>query len=267
MTDIRSRHVLITGAAGGIGSAMAREFAEAGARLSLVDIDADGLESTAQSILSPVEPPETFVCDLSDREAIDELIDAVHDGFGAVDLLVNNAGMVCGGRYDEIDDEADEALLDVNVRAVHRLTKGFLGDVKSGGGHLVQVASAAGLLGVPYQAAYSASKWFVVGLSEALRQELKQEGYGDVGVTVVCPSLVDTEMFEGSEPPLLTSTLQPEFVAGRVVEAVRQDEPYVKEPFMVKTLPVLQALLPPEALDFLADLLGATDIMDDWQGH
>jgi short-subunit dehydrogenase len=268
MTDIRGKRTLITGSAKGMGRRMAKRFGHAGAELLLVDIDEENLEQTAHELRDEGFPVETFVCDLAHRENVAELRDEVHDEVGRIDILVNNAAIVQGGSYTEIDPEWDQLMLDVNIGAVHWLTKAFLPDLEQGRDtHLVNMASAAGFFGVPQQIIYSASKWFVIGLSEGLRLELDQRDADQVSMTIVCPSLVDTGMFEGSDPPMFSPILDPEFVAGRVLEAVDGDELYVQEPFTIKVAPMLRALLPTEVTDVLMDAIGATSIMQGWEGR
>ena len=268
MTDIRGKRTLVTGAAKGMGRRMARRFGERGAELILVDIDEENLRETADEFRDQGMRAHEFIRDLSSLDEIRDLRDAVHQEVGRVDILVNNAGVVQGGRYDEIDDAQDELTMQVNIQAVHWMTKTFLPDLEEGRDtHLVQMASAAGFLGVPYQVVYSASKWFVIGLSEGVRVELDQRGVDHVGMTIVCPSLVDTGMFEGSEAPLLSPILEPDYVATRILEAVTDEELYVKEPFMIRLAPILKALLPAEVTDFIMDKLGATKIMHGWEGR
>lgn len=268
MTSIRDQNVLITGSAKGMGREMAREFGEKGADVVLVDIDEPALEETADSLGRRGVDATPIVADLADKSAIDELPGRVRDRVGPVDVLVNNAGIVQGGHFEEMDDAADELTLAVNVMAVHWMTKRFLPQLKRGRDtHIVQMASAAGFVGLPYQITYSASKWFVIGLSESLRLELDDRGYDDPNITIVCPSLVDTGMFEGSEPPMLSPLLDPDFVAERVVESVREENLYVKEPTTVKLIPHLRALLPVDVVDFLMDKLGVTSLMHGFEGR
>ncbi len=268
MTDIRGKRTLITGSARGMGRRMAERFGRRGAELLLVDIDEQNLEQTAGELREAGLPVTTFVRDLAERENIASLREEVHDQIGRIDILVNNAAIVQGGDYTEIDAEWDELMLDVNVGAVHWMNKAFLPDLEQGRDtHLVNMASAAGFLGVPQQVVYSASKWFVIGLSEGIRLELEQRGADHVGMTIVCPSLVDTGMFEGSDPPLFSPILDPEFVAGRILEAVEGEELYVQEPFMIKLAPILRAVLPTPVTDTLMETLGATSIMQGWEGR
>src|SRR5437879_2092595 len=109
------------------------------------------------------------------------------------------------------------------------------------------IASAAGLLGVPGMAAYSATKHAVIGFAESLRLELRRSGAAGVGMTIVCPSFVDTGMFPDTPPPLFTPRLEPERLAGKIVAAVRANKLYVREPAMVKLIPLLKTLPRPLA--------------------
>lgn len=268
MTYIRGKKTLITGAAHGMGRRMAMEFARRGAELVLVDIDEEGLQKVADKLSETNTSVATFALDLSSRTAIKELHAAVSEQVGRIDILVNNAGVVTAGNYEDIDDEADQLMLDVNINAVHWLTKAFLPDLKKGvDTHLVQLASAAGLVGVPRQVIYCASKWFVTGFSEALRLELKEDGYDHVSVSVIAPGFVDTGMFDGAEAPLLMPMLEPDFVVDRIMEAITDDVLHVQEPLIVRLTPALRALLPTPVVDTIMDITGATRSMQGWKGR
>ena len=268
MTYIRGKKTLITGAALGMGRGMAEEFGRRGAELLLVDINEEALEETAEDLRDMGYTTHTFVCDLSSKKQIETLHDTVAEQVGRIDILVNNAGVVTGGNYEEVDDEADQLMLDVNINAVHWMTKYFLPDLKKGTDtHLVQLASAAGQVGVPGQVIYCASKWFVTGFSEALRLELQQSGFDHVGMSIICPGFVDTGMFDGCDPPLLMPMLDPDFVVDQIIGAVENNELYVQEPFIVKLTPALRALLPRPVVDTIMDVTGATRSMKGWKGR
>ena len=268
MTDIRNSRTLVTGAAMGMGRRMAEKFAREGARVGLVDVNEEALEETVAELEAEGLDAQAFVCDLSNKDNIAALREEVLDQMGRIDILVNNAGVVAGGHYEDIEDERDELMLRVNVDAVHWMTKTFMPDLKAGRDcHIVQMASAAGMLGVPDQAVYCASKWFVIGLSEALRQEFRDQGIDHVGISIICPSLVDTGMFEGAEAPMLAPILEPDFVAQRVIDAVRHEELYVREPFMVKLTPLMRSLLPTEVVDTMMEKLGVTALMKSFRGR
>ena len=124
-------------------------------------------------------------------------------------------------------------------------------------------ASAAVLLGVPGMAAYSGTKHAVIGFAESLRLELRRGGHDGVGMTIVCPSFIDTGMFPDTAPPLFTPWLKPEALAEKIVAAVKANRLYVREPAMVKLIPLLKAL--PRAVgDLLCSLTGMDRSL---QGH
>ncbi len=268
MTTIRDKKILITGAAHGMGKLMAFAFARRGGQMILVDVDEAGLADVEAGLEATGKVALSVVCDLSKREEIAKLREEVTETVGRIDILVNNAGVVTAGPLEEISDERDQLMMDVNMGAVHWMTKAFMPDLKAGDDtHLIQLASAAGLVGVPGQVVYCASKWFVVGFSEAIRLELKEGGYDHVGISVICPSFVDTGMFDGARPPLLSPMLQPDFVVERIMEAVESEEFYVQEPFIVRLMPLMRATLPTRVLDTLMDATGATRAMTGWKGH
>ncbi|QDG50334.1 SDR family NAD(P)-dependent oxidoreductase [Persicimonas caeni] len=268
MTDIRNKRTLVTGAAMGMGLLMAEKFAQHGARVAMVDINEPALEEAAEQLRAKGLDVEPFVCDLAERKHIVALREEVLDRLGRIDILVNNAGVVAGGHYEDIAPELDDLMLRVNVDAVHWMTKEFMGDLKAGRDcHIVNMASAAGMLGVPDQAVYCASKWFVIGLSEAIRQEFRDQGISHIGISIICPSLVNTGMFDGAQEPILSPILDPDFVADKVIEAVENDELYVREPFMVKLTPLLRATLPTGVLDTMLEKFGVTKLMKGHRGR
>lgn len=236
-----------------MGRLMAGRFYSLGARLVLVDVDRHSLEEAA-AVLDGAVP---FSADIADPGAVARLRREVHESCGPIDILINNAGVITTGAYAEIAERDDARMLDVNVRGVHLVTKAFLPDlIGSDEGHLVMMASAAALVGVPYQSVYSASKWFVAGLADSLRKELKAEGHDHVHVTIVCPGIVDTGFFDNPRAPTFVPILHPEHVVDRIMSAVRLNKPYVREPMMVKAAPLIRALLPSGAVDALGRLLG-----------
>lgn len=268
MTEIRNKRALVTGAAMGMGLLISEKLALRGARVAMVDINEDALEEAAEQLADRGLDVQPIVCDLAERKNIVALREQVLDEVGRIDILVNNAGVVAGGHYEDIAPELDDLMLRVNVDAVHWLTKEFMPDLKAGRDcHIVNMASAAGMLGVPDQAVYCASKWFVIGLSEAIRQEFRDQGIDHVGISIICPSLVNTGMFEGAKEPILSPILDPDFVAERVIEAVQEDQLYVREPFMVKLTPLLKATLPTNLLDTMLEKFGVTKLMKGHKGR
>jgi short-subunit dehydrogenase len=194
--DLTGRVVVVTGAGSGIGRELAVHAARRGATLSLCDRDEAGLEQTLDLVRSSGANAEGQVVDVSDAEQMAVFGKTTIEQFGAPDLLINNAGIaVIGGILDTTLADWGR-LLGVNVMGVvHGITAFVPAMAERGGGHVVNVASAAGLLANPQLGGYSATKHAVVGLSEALRIELAPHG---VGVTAVCPGIIDTAITRNS---------------------------------------------------------------------
>lgn len=268
MRNFQGRRVLVTGAAQGIGRLMAERFAGLGASLIVVDKQAEKIEQTAAEMRKAGHDAVAYVCDVSDGSSILALRDKIHANGGPIHVLVNNAGVVFGGAFLDVPLERHKLTYDVNVIGLVAMTHAFLGDlVAADEGHLVNIASASGLIGLPFGSTYASSKWAVLGFSESIRLELKQLGHKHVRVTTVCPSYINTGMFAGVRAPRLTSILEPEDLADQVIRAVRRNRPFLLTPFMVKTVPILSALLPTWLTDWLHWTTGTAQSMAHWRGH
>jgi NAD(P)-dependent dehydrogenase (short-subunit alcohol dehydrogenase family) len=194
MRDFRNRVACVTGGARGIGYAIAQALLEEGARVMIADIDETTLGS-AKRALAEFGEVETSVCDVSDAAAVARSAGEVIECFGKVHVLVNNAGVVIGGQPGEIDLDDWRWIVDVNLMGVVYGVETFVPLIRSHGegGFILNTASMAGHGGMPGLAPYSATKFAVVGYSEALRQELAEHG---IGVAALCPGWVDTKIYE-----------------------------------------------------------------------
>jgi len=268
MKDLSGKRVLITGGAGGLGHSMARAFAAQGAELVLTDVAAATLDDMVADFVRRGVACSGYVVDVTDAAAVTGLRERLHREHGPVQVLVNNAGIVHGGTFTEVPLERHLRTYRVNVEGLVAMTHTFLPDlIASPAGHLVNVGSASGFIGLPFGSTYASSKWAVIGLSESLRLELKKLGHEHVGVTSVCPSYVDTGMFAGVRPPKLTKLLTPDQVARDVVQAVLKNRAFVLEPWLVKITPLLVNALPRALADAISDVFGATTGMQSWHGH
>lgn len=194
MKSFTDKVAVITGAGSGIGRALASELAAAGARLALTDISETGLKETADQLGLGQDRLLTKVFDVSDREAVYSFADEVIAHFGAAHLVVNNAGVALGATVAEMSYEDFEWLMGINFWGVVYGTKAFLPHLKAAGeGHIVNISSVFGLIGVPTQSAYNAAKFAVRGFTEALRQELEIED-GNVSCTTVHPGGIKTNI-------------------------------------------------------------------------
>jgi 3-oxoacyl-[acyl-carrier protein] reductase len=230
MNSLHGKLALITGAASGIGRALAIELARAGVELLLVDVDRAGLLETVERTTPHGRHADWHVADLGSSEAISGLIQRVYAEFSALDILVNNAGVAYYGTSHEMSTEQWNRVLTVNLHAPIQLSLALLPLLSQRPeAHILNVCSIAGLVGVNRLAAYNAAKFGLVGYSESLRAEYGPRG---IGVTALCPGLVRTRIFENAMtsrernlprfPRWLTSS--PEFVARRAVRAIRKNQ-------------------------------------------
>lgn len=194
--DLTGRVVVVTGAGSGIGQELAVHAARRGASLSLCDRDEVGLQQTLDLVRGLGIEADGQVVDVSDAEQMAVFGKTTIEQFGAPDLVINNAGIaVIGGIMDTTLADWDR-LLSVNIMGVvHGINAFVPAMAERSSGHVVNVASAAGLLANPQLGAYSASKHAVVGLSEALRIELAPH---HIGVTAVCPGIINTAITHNS---------------------------------------------------------------------
>lgn len=192
MTDVAGRTAFITGGANGIGLGIARAFAAAGAKLALVDLDAEALDR-ARAELSAHTPTEVFQLDVRDREAYARVADDAESRLGPVSLLFNNAGVAGGAAATKMTYELWDWGIGVNLHGVINGVQTFLPRMaeRGGGGQIVNTASGAGLVEAGSGVLYHTAKFGVVGMTEALRVELAPLG---IGCTVLCPGPVATDI-------------------------------------------------------------------------
>lgn len=249
--DFKNKKCVITGAASGIGRSTAIAMGKLGAELFLTDINAKGLEETVQLIKSDggkVSKSEAF--DISQHEKVKEFANDIHAEFGSMDIVMNVAGISTWGEPHELKHEHWAKMINVDLWGVIHGIEYFLPEmVKAGkGGHLVNVSSSAGIVALPWHAAYSAAKFGVVGISEVLRYDLK--GY-DIGVTVICPGAVDTPLkqtveiigVDNDDPEVIKlkerfteRAVTPEKVAELTIKGIKKNKFMVITSFDIKFL-------------------------------
>ena len=189
MTSLEGRHALVTGANRGIGAAIARALSLQGARVTLMVRDATKAQQVADSLGGP---HAVVVADVTDRAASQAACAEAASVLGAIDILVNNAGTADSAPFMRSDPALFQRMIDVHLLAVVHTTQAVLpGMLERGYGHVVNVASIAGLTGAPYFTAYVAAKHAMVGLTRALALEAGPRG---VAVNAVCPGFVDTDL-------------------------------------------------------------------------
>ena len=194
MQQLRDRVAVITGAASGIGRALAERLAAEGSHLALCDVNEAGLAETAERISGRGGKVTTAILDVSDRAAVFAHAEDVVRDHGAAHLLVNNAGVAMHGTVEATPIEDYEWLMGINFWGVVYGTKAFLPHLKRAEeGHIVNISSVFGIIGVPTQSAYNAAKFGVRGFTEALRQELELEG-SCVSASCVHPGGIQTNI-------------------------------------------------------------------------
>lgn len=269
MTDVAAKTVVITGGGSGIGRLLALELARRGARIVLWDLREDSLPPVVgEALAAGALTAHGYGCDVGDRDQVAEVAARVRAEIGNPDVVVNNAGVVSGDYLVDLTPEKIERTFRVNVLALYWVTKAFLpAMIERNAGHVVTIASAAGLVGVAKQTDYSASKHAAVGFDESLRVELRKQAPG-VRTTVVCPYYIDTGMFAGVKTrfSLLLPILKQEKVAARIARAIDKDHRQLIMPPFVRVLPVAR-VLPIPVFDTLMDLFGVNVSMDEFVGR
>ena len=269
MSSFKSRTVLVTGGASGIGKLMAKKALMRKAKCVVIwDIDEENLNQTTAEFEGLGFEVHPYVVDVASKEDISWAAQDVLTNVGEVDILFNNAGIVAGSkRFVDHTDEDIDRTININTLGVIRVSSAFLpAMIQQGFGHIINIASAAGLVANPNMSVYVASKWAVIGWSESLRLELEKDA-PNVKVLTVSPSYINTGMFDGVKPPLLTPILEPDPFVERVMKAVEGNEVNLKVPFMVNTVPFLKGILPTRAFDYLAgDIFGVYKSMVTFKG-
>jgi NADP-dependent 3-hydroxy acid dehydrogenase YdfG len=192
MRNFNGKVCVVTGAASGIGAACAKALAAEGAQLVLTDIRTDMLDACVQEIIQAGGKAEAHIVDVSDRDAMFALADKVEKAHGGADLILNNAGVAHGATVAEMTIDNFNWIMDIDFWGVVHGTQAFLPHfIARNRGHVANVSSIFGLIGVPTQSAYNAAKYGVLGFTEALRHEMAEH---NIGVTCIHPGGVNTNI-------------------------------------------------------------------------
>ncbi|MGI8558185.1 MAG: SDR family NAD(P)-dependent oxidoreductase [Solirubrobacteraceae bacterium] len=235
--DLAGARVVITGAGSGIGRAAALRFARAGSELVAVDIDGESAEATAAACIELGVVASAHVCDVADADAVSALSETIETTLGAVDVLVNNAGVGIAGPFLDATLEDWQWLRSINLDGVAYGCQAFGGAmVARGRGHVVNIASGAAYIPNRQMAAYCATKAAVMMLSQCLRADWRPHG---VGVSVVCPGVINTPIAshtryrgamtarQGRAERALGLGHSPELVAKAILDCIKRDRDVV----------------------------------------
>lgn len=265
MKNLQDKVVAITGAGSGIGRATAILLAEHGAHLAISDINEKGLSETAAACRQKGARVTTQKLDVADRDAFYAWAEKVVAEHGGVNVIINNAGVAVGATVEDTTYEDFEWLMGINFWGVVYGTKAFLPHIKkSGEGHIVNISSVFGLIGVPTQSAYNAAKFAVKGFTESLREELFIEG-ANVGVTCVHPGGIKTNIAASARisnakgwtdekskqefEKMFTTT--PEKAAQTIVNAIRNNKPRLLIGADAHVIDIMQRVLPRRYQDIM----------------
>ena len=255
---LTGRVAAITGGARGIGRATAQALIGQGMKVGIGDLDLVAAQTTAAELGAGTE---AFALDVTRRESVAAFLDGVEDKLGPLDVLVNNAGIMQLGSFLDEDDRTTQRQIDINVNGVVFGMKEALPRFLSrGSGHLVNIASSAGKAGFPGGASYCGTKHFVVGLSEAVRAELRET---PIEMTCVMPGVVNTELAAGLQPARGVKNINPEDVADAIVDALRFPRFDVFVPKAIGPINSILGLLPRNGREAFARALKADKVLAD----
>jgi len=277
--SLENEVILITGAASGIGRLMAYRFAERNPKMIICwDMNEAENIKTAEEIKrkNPGVKTMTYKVDLSDRDATyststktKQDLKKVLGEKAYVTMLINNAGIVTGRKMTDCPDKLIQLTMDVNTTAHFWTLKAFLPAMKSANhGHIVTIASTAGMFGVAGLSDYCASKYGALGLTESLKMELHKENL-NVECTVVCPYFISTGMFEGvkSKYEWFLPIVKPTDMVDRIVSGVVRNEYMILYPRTVWILRMLKPFMPIESYLRMSARMGINEAMDEFVGR
>jgi len=259
---------LITGAGHGLGKAIAFKLAQAGAAVVVTDRDPARVSATVAELRAAKLTAHGYLLDVTSVEQVAAVRDRVHAECGPISILVNNAGVVFGGEFLDVPIDRHLATVVVNLNGMLAITHAFLPDlIASAHGCLVNIASAAAVVPLPWAASYAASKAAVLAFSESLREELRLQGHSHVHIGTICPSYISTGLFEGARPARLTWMLTPDGVAEAVLQAILRKRKTVLLPRTVNLLHTVVRALPAPVYRGICRALGVSTSMQQWRGH
>ncbi len=286
---LHDKTAVVTGAARGIGLAICRRLVREGCAVTLWDLDGTALEAARAALCAEARElfgrdgkrapatraPAVFAhpVDVTDKAEVHRLAALAVKEMGRVDILVNNAGVLFSGNFMDQPEEKWEKMIDVNLTSLVYAINAFLpAMLERDSGHVVNISSAAGTVGVGGLAVYAATKWAVWGLTESMRHEAKTMGKRGVKWSTVHPNYIAEGMFEGARIPGLGGLLVPvlrhhDIAAKAVVEsALKRGRHSPKRPRTVKLASILRGLLPDGAFNAFARFLNIHRSMESWTG-
>lgn len=265
---IKDAVVVITGGASGIGRIMGRRALEKGAKaVAIWDINQENLDLVVREH-SALGTVKGYRVDVSDYEVVKAAYAQTVADLGPVDILINNAGVVTTNKtFDENTRRDIDLTMTINAVAPMYVALAMLPDmIKRDHGHILNIASAAGLLAVPHMSVYAASKWATLGWSDSVWIELREKK-SHVGVTTFAPYFINTGMFDGVKSWFFP-ILDPEKAAARALKAVEKNKRFQGMPFAFRFTRLMQGILPMRGADWsFGEFFGIYHAMDHFTGR
>lgn len=268
MSEIKNKKALITGGASGIGKLMGLELLKKGLdSLMIWDINASSLQSTVDEFSSLGYKVFPFQVNVLNTHEVIETATKMLSEHGFIDILINNAGIIVGKDFIHHTHDEIDRTMGINTTALMHITHEFLPSmVKNNTGHIVNIASAAGLVSNPKMSVYVGSKFAVVGWSDSLRLELENAGT-QIKVTTVTPFYINTGMFEGVKSSVLP-ILDPLYATQKIINGIEKNKMFVRMPGLIYWVPFLKGILPVRLFDIIAGKwFGMHHSMDDFIGR
>jgi short-subunit dehydrogenase len=266
MDNIRGKTIAITGAARGIGHATAKALLVRGGRVVIGDRDVAALESAVAG-LSKFGQVSGYPLDVTDKESFATFLDKARtDGIGSsaghVDVLINNAGVMPVGHFLEQSEQSIRSSIEVNVYGVLAGCQLVLPEmVQRRSGHVINIASMAGMVAVPGQVVYAGTKFAVVGLSTAMADEFAPHG---VQVTVILPTFTNTELIAGTKATGAQKPVEPEDIAAAIVKALDKPKTHVSVPAPLRFVGAATSMLGPRGRRWLSRQMGNDHVFLDY---
>jgi short-subunit dehydrogenase len=268
MSQVKNKTALITGAASGIGKLMGELFLQKGLKTLVAwDMNEKLLYEVSNELTKKGFHVLPYVVDVMDSNTVIATAKEVINKIGSIDILVNNAGIVVGKAFIEHSHSDIDKTMGINSSALMHISKEFLpAMIDNKCGHIVNIASAAGMLGNPNMSVYAASKWAVIGWSESLRLEMKELNLG-IQVTTVTPFYINTGMFDGVKSRIVP-IVDPMVAAKKIIKGIENNKRFVRMPGLVYTLPFIKGILPAAWFDVIVGKwMGVYKTMEGFRGR
>ena len=274
MTELLGKKVIITGGAMGIGLATCRRLLREGCDITLWDLNQKAMDKAVRELKGAGRKVFHYLCDVSDKKRVRELAEQTKQDMGQVDILINNAGYVRHGMFWDRPVEDAIKQIDVNVNALFYAIHEFLPDMLDrNSGHIVNVSSGLAMTSAPGLAAYTTSKWAVLGMTDVMRLEVMVAGKDGVKFTSVHPGNIVTGMFEGFKLNAFGQLIAPpvkghDVIAKGIVEAgLKKNHHLVVRPRSIYIGMILRGLLPDSILGRIALMLGFGNCIEEFKGR